>query len=128
MIDHISFAVSDIGVSRAFYEATLGPLGYRVMVDRGVSVGFGKTHPEVWINLREGLAPIPEDTGIHICLRARSETAVEEFFDAALAKGGKSGGDPGPRTAALTPYYAAFVFDPDGNKLEAATFPSRDLL
>jgi catechol 2,3-dioxygenase-like lactoylglutathione lyase family enzyme len=123
MIDHISISVSDIAKSAAFYERVLEPLGLRKIVDRGVSVGFGKTYPEIWLNLREGLAPQPETTGIHIALRARSEDAVSAFHAAALAHGGKSAGDPGPRQAALTTYHGAFIFDPDGNKIEAVNFP-----
>lgn len=124
MIDHVSLAVRDIPTSKAFYESLLTPLGYRVIADRGLSVAFGKTYPEVWLNHRAGLPPVPEDTGIHVCLRARSEEAVRAFFGAAIANGGRSAGEPGPRQAELTPYYAAFIFDPDGNKLEAATFPA----
>lgn len=123
MIDHISIAVSDMAKSAAFYERVLEPLGLRKIVDRGVSVGFGKNYPELWLNLREGLAPQPETTGIHIALRAGSEDAVIAFHAAALALGGKSAGDPGPRQAALTTYHGAFIFDPDGNKIEAVNFP-----
>ena len=67
--------------------------------------------------------PQPETTGIHVCLRAPSDVAVREFFDAAIARGGKSAGDPGPRQAAFTTYFGAFVFDYDGNKIEAVHFP-----
>ena len=123
MIDHISIAVNDIAMSAAFYERVLAPLGLQKIVDRGVSVGFGKIYPELWLNLREGLSPQPETTGIHIALRARSEEAVREFHAAALAHGGKDAGAPGPRQAALTTYYRAFIFDPDGNKIEALNFP-----
>jgi catechol 2,3-dioxygenase-like lactoylglutathione lyase family enzyme len=123
MIDHISVAVSDMARSAAFYEQVLAPLGLQKMIDRGVTVGFGKTYPEIWLNLREGLAPQPETTGIHIALRARNEEAVNAFHAAALAHGGKCAGAPGPRQAALTTYHGAFVFDPDGNKIEAVNFP-----
>jgi catechol 2,3-dioxygenase-like lactoylglutathione lyase family enzyme len=123
MIDHISVAVNDIAKSAAFYERVLAPLGLQKIVDRGVSVGFGKVYPELWLNLREGLSPQPETTGIHIALRARSEEAVREFHAAALAHGGKDAGEPGPRQAALTTYYGAFIFDLDGNKIEALNFP-----
>jgi catechol 2,3-dioxygenase-like lactoylglutathione lyase family enzyme len=123
MIDHISVAVSDIGHSAAFYEAVLGALGLAKVVDLSPrTVGFGKKYPEFWLNAREGLAPQPETTGIHICLRAPSEEAVREFHAAALARGGKTAGDPGPRRAAFTTYFGAFVFDPDGNKVEAVFF------
>ncbi len=123
MIDHVSVAVSDIARSAAFYEAVLAPLGLAKVVDLSrATVGFGKKYPEFWLNAREGLAPQPETTGIHICLRAPSEEAVREFHAAALARGGRTAGDPGPRQAAFTTYFGAFLFDPDGNKIEAVYF------
>ena len=124
MIDHVSVAVADLARSAAFYEAVLAPLGLVKLVTRERTVGFGKSYPEFWINLREGLAPQPNATGIHICLRTRSEESVRSFHAAALAQGGADAGVPGPRQAAMTTYYGAFVFDPDGNKIEAVTFPA----
>lgn len=123
MIDHISLAVSDIKRSAVFYERVLEPLGLCKIVDGPANVGFGKVYPELWLNLREGLPPQPETTGIHIALRAKSEDAVNAFHAAALVNGGRCAGAPGPRQAALTTYHSAFVFDPDGNKLEAVNFP-----
>ncbi len=124
MIDHVSVAVRDLATSAAFYEAVLGALGLAKLVDRSpATVGFGRKYPEFWLNAREGLAPQPLTTGTHVCLRAPSEAAVREFHDAALAGGGKSAGDPGPRHAAFTTYFGAFIFDPDGNKIEAVHFP-----
>jgi catechol 2,3-dioxygenase-like lactoylglutathione lyase family enzyme len=123
MIDHISVAVSDIARSAAFYEAVLGALGLAKVVDLSPkTVGFGKKYPEFWLNARDGLAPQSETTGTHICLRAPSEEAVREFHAAALAHGGRTAGDPGPRQAAFTTYFGAFFFDPDGNKIEAVYF------
>jgi catechol 2,3-dioxygenase-like lactoylglutathione lyase family enzyme len=124
MIDHVSIAVSDLAASADFYGAALAPLGLVKLVDRTpATIGFGKKYPEFWLNFRAGLKPQAETTGIHICLRAPSEVAVREFFDAAIARGGKSAGDPGPRQAAFTTYFGAFIFDPDGNKIEAVFFP-----
>jgi catechol 2,3-dioxygenase-like lactoylglutathione lyase family enzyme len=123
MIDHVSIPVSDLARSSAFYEAALAPLGYGRLVSRDASVGFGKSYPEVWLNHRPGAARAPGDGG-HLCLRARTEAAVRAFYDAALAHGGRSDGAPGPRSAAFTGYFAAFVLDPDGNRLEAASFPA----
>src|SRR5215467_11086793 len=115
MIDHVSVAVSDLARSAAFYEAVLGALGLAKVVDLSPrTVGFGKKYPEFWVNAREGLAPQPETTGIHICLRAPSEEAVRQFHAAALARGGATAGDPGPRQAAFTTYFGAFIFDLDG--------------
>ena len=97
MIDHVSVAVSKLSESAAFYEPVLAPLGFTRLVDRSpATVGFGKNYPEFWLNAREGLSPQPETTGIHICLRAASETAVREFHDAALARGAKSAGGSRP--------------------------------
>jgi catechol 2,3-dioxygenase-like lactoylglutathione lyase family enzyme len=126
MIDHVSVAVSDLIRSAAFYEDVFAPLELTKLVDRSpATVGFGKNYPEFWLNAREHLARQPETTGIHICLRAPSEDAVREFHRAALARDGKSAGDPGPRNAAFTTYFGAFIFDPDGNKIEAVFFPKK---
>lgn len=124
MIDHISLAVADLKRSTAFYESVLAPLGLSRLVAReGMTTGFGKRYPEFWLNARHGLVPQPETTGTHICLRAPSEDAVRDFHAAALASGGRDAGAPGPRQAAFTTYFGAFVFDPDGNKIEAVNFP-----
>ena len=122
MIDHVSLAVADLARSTAFYEQTLVPLGLARLVERDGAAGFGKRYPEFWLNLREGLAPQPETTGTHICLRAPSEDAVRDFHARALAAGGRDAGHPGPRQGAFTTYFGAFVFDPDGNKIEAVHF------
>jgi catechol 2,3-dioxygenase-like lactoylglutathione lyase family enzyme len=124
MIDHISLAVADLERSSAFYEKVLAPLGLVKLVAReGFTTGFGKRYPEFWLNARPGLAPQPNTTGTHICLRAPSQDAVRDFHAAALAHGGSDAGAPGPRQAAFTTYFGAFAFDPDGNKIEAVNFP-----
>jgi len=123
MIDHISIAVSDLAASAAIYEQMLRPLGLARLVVRDGTIGFGKRYPEFWLNRRPGMAPAPADNGAHICLRAPDESAVRAFFAAALAGGCTSDGDPGPREAAMTGYFAAFIRDRDGNRIEAATFP-----
>ena len=123
MIDHVSVAVRDLDASAAIYADILAPLGLVRLVTRSATVGFGKRYPELWLNARPAMSPVPSDTGSHICLRAPDEAAVRTFFDRALARGCASAGDPGPRPAAMTTYFGAFVFDPDGNKIEAVTFP-----
>lgn len=121
MIDHVSLAVRDLGAATKLYAAMLATLGMTKLADRPTTVGFGKRYPEVWLNARP--AGAASSDGAHVCLRARDEATVDAFFNAALAHGARSGGDPGPRQAAMTPYYAAFIEDPDGNRVEAATFP-----
>ncbi|HLL28930.1 MAG TPA: VOC family protein [Xanthobacteraceae bacterium] len=125
MIDHISIGVRDLAASARFYDAILAPLGYEKMHDREKTVGWaraGKTHAEFWINARPHMPPAPADSGVHVCLRASNTAAIEAFHAAALAAGGTSDGAPGARPQYSKTYYAAFIRDPDGNKIEAVTF------
>jgi len=124
MIDHVSVGVIDLERSGRFYEATLAPLGLSRLVTRPATVGFGKTYPEFWINLRAGMAPVERESGVHICLRAKSAAEVDAFHAAALNVGGGCDGAPGLRPHDRVRYYAAFVIDPDGNRIEAVTFPA----
>ena len=124
MIDHISMGVSDLARSAAFYAAVLEPLGLTQLVATETRIGFGKRYPEVWLNLRSGMPRVAEDSGVHVCLRARTREAVDGFHAAALANGGSDDGAPRDRQATMTVYYAGFVHDPDGNRLEAASFPA----
>ncbi len=124
MIDHISIGVRDLDRSARFYEATLAPLGLAKVVTRPGTVGFGKNYPEFWINWRPGMAPVVAESGCHICLRAKSTAEVDAFHEAALGAGGSSDGAPGLRPHERVRYYAAYIRDPDGNRVEAVTFPS----
>ena len=126
MIDHISIGVSALERSARFYEAILAPLGLSRLVTRPATVGFGKTYPEFWINLRAGMKPVEPGSGTHICLRAKSPGDVDAFHASALSAGGRSDGAPGLRPHDRVKYYAAFVVDPDGNRIEAVTFPKDD--
>ena len=125
MIDHISVGVRDLERSARFYEAALAPLGLARLVTRPATIGFGKSYPEFWINLHEGMMAVARESGTHICLRAKSSTDVDAFHAAALSAGGRSDGAPGLRPHDRVRYYAAFVVDPDGNRIEAVTFPER---
>src|SRR3977135_4287321 len=125
MIDHISVGVSDLERSARLYEAALAPLGLARLVTRPATIGFGKSYPEFWINLRAGMTPVEEGSGGHICMRAKSTADVDAFHAAALNAGGHSDGAPGLRPHDRVRYYAAFVIDPDGNRIEAVTFPER---
>jgi catechol 2,3-dioxygenase-like lactoylglutathione lyase family enzyme len=122
MIDHVSVAVRNLAAATRFYEAVLVTLGFTKLEDRPATVGFGKKYPEFWINLRADLAPPPENAGAHICFRARSTDLVDAFHQAALAAGGADDGAPGLRPQHGEGYYAAFIRDPDGNRIEAVTF------
>ncbi|MGE0063784.1 MAG: VOC family protein [Xanthobacteraceae bacterium] len=122
MIDHVSVAISDLGKATAFYDAVLGVLGMTRLETRPATCGYGKKYAEFWINLRSVMAPPAPDSGQHVCLRARSAEIVDAFHAAALAQGGTSDGAPGLRPQHGEGYYAAFIRDPDGNRIEAVTF------
>ena len=127
MIDHISIAVRDLTKGEKFYTAALAPLGFSKLKEwPGAAIGFGKKYPEFWINRRSEMSRISDDCGVHICLRAPDTAAVDAFHDAAVKAGGTSDGAPGLRPQYDVQYYAAFIRDPDGNRIEAVTFPKDD--
>jgi catechol 2,3-dioxygenase-like lactoylglutathione lyase family enzyme len=120
MIDHISIGVRDLEKARRFYAAVLATLGFTQLREWPTAVGYGKKYPEFWINHRPDL--VVSDTGVHVCLRAPSTDAVDAFHAAALRAGASSDGAPGPRHEYVAGYYAAFIRDADGNRIEAITF------
>ena len=122
MIDHISIAVGDLERANRFYEAVLGTLGITKLRNWPASIGFGKAYPEFWLNHRPNMAPVDAESGVHICLRARGKDAVDAFYAAALSAGGTSDGAAGMRPEYNDRYYAAFIRDPDGNRVEVVTF------
>jgi catechol 2,3-dioxygenase-like lactoylglutathione lyase family enzyme len=127
MIDHISIAVRDLARAEAFYTALLAPLGMaKLRKWPGAAIGFGKKYPEFWINRRAAMDRVAEDSGVHICLRAPDMQAVDAFHAAGVKCGGASDGAPGTRKQYHEGYYAAFVRDPDGNRIEAVTFLHKD--
>ena len=126
MIDHVSVSVADLARAARFYETVLGALGYEKLEARPHTVGFGKKYPEFWINLRAGTAPVAEP-GAHVALRAATAALVDAFYAAALAAGGSCDGAPGLRPLHGEGYYAAFIRDPDGNRIEAVTFMARKI-
>ncbi len=128
MIDHLSLPVADIDRSRRFYDAALEPLGARRAMDMeepdylASGWGQGSGEPAFWVGSAKpgqpAAAPVPPD-GFHIAFHAASRGAVDAFHCAALAAGGTDNGPPGLRPHYHEHYYAAFVIDPDGYRLEA---------
>lgn len=123
MLDHIGLAVSDLRRSKLFYRAALAPLGYGPTVEEEDAAGFGVTSGhgrspdpggDFWIWQGTPAPPLP-----HIAFSAGSRRAVDAFFEAALAAGGRDNGAPGLRPHYHAGYYAAFVLDPDGYNIEA---------
>jgi catechol 2,3-dioxygenase-like lactoylglutathione lyase family enzyme len=119
MLDHVSIGVRDIANAKRFYDAAMKPLGFACLSADDSSLGYGKEAAGFWIYAAE--RPVPDDpkSGLHFCFVAPSRASVAAFHTAALANGGRDNGKPGVRKDYGPHYYAAFVFDPDGYRLEA---------
>ena len=119
MINHVSIGVRDIARSKVFYDAALKPLGYTCLSASDSGLGFGKEAVAFWIS--KTATPVAADphSGLHICFTAATRKGVDGFYKAALAGGGCDNGKPGLRADYGANYYAAFVIDPDGYRLEA---------
>jgi catechol 2,3-dioxygenase-like lactoylglutathione lyase family enzyme len=121
MIDHLSLGVTDLARARAFYDAALAPLGYKPIMQMGQMVGYGSPKgPQFWVSA-DGASheQIGQSRGLHVAFRAADRTVVDAFYRAALEAGGRDNGAPGVRTRYHPDYYAAFVIDPDGYRIEA---------
>ena len=121
MLDHIGIPISDYNRSKAFYEQALAPLGYSLIMEvpqtggGHVAAGIGADgKPDFWIGDEGGL-----NRCVHIAITAKDRAAVDAFYRAAMAAGGKDNGGPGLRPQYHENYYGAFVFDPDGHNIEA---------
>lgn len=119
MLDHISFGVSELGRSRAFYDAALQPLGFRCLSSGDAALGYGKSKVDFWVLAATRPVPADDASGLHVCFTARSRSAVDAFHAAGIAAGGRSNGAPGLRPDYGDDYYAAFLTDPDGYRVEA---------
>lgn len=119
MINHISIGVRDVAKARRFYDAALKPLGYRCLSESTGSLGYGSDAVVLWINATERPVPADEGSGLHYCFDAPTRKSVEAFHAAALRAGGRDNGKPGLRSDYGPNYYAAFIVDPDGYRIEA---------
>ncbi|MEQ8398082.1 VOC family protein [Thalassobaculum sp.] len=120
MLGHLSFGVNDLDRAASFYDAILAPLGYVRVWTSAHAVGFGAPGGgdklALFAKPGEVIAPGP---GFHLAFTAPNRAAVDAFHAAALTAGGADDGGPGLRPRYGPSYYAAFVRDPDGYKLEA---------
>jgi catechol 2,3-dioxygenase-like lactoylglutathione lyase family enzyme len=119
MISHVSVGVTDLQRALRFYDAVLQALGYRRVYTGPISAGWGTPDgTEQFAVKLQGRAPAP-GPGFHVAFAAPDRAAVHAFHAAALANGAEDDGPPGPRPHYGETYYAAFVADPDGTRLEA---------
>ena len=119
MFDHISIGVKDLKRTRLFYDAALEPLGLKLLHKTKDTLGYGDGEPHFWITKSERPVKADPKSGLHFCFAARNKKAVKGFHKAGTTKGGKDNGPPGLRPDYGEGYYAAFVIDPDGYRLEA---------
>lgn len=119
MLDHVSIGVRDITATRRFYDAALTPLGYGCLSHDAGSLGYGRDAVAFWISAVEHPVPADDRSGLHFCFVAPTRKSVDAFHAAALGAGGRDNGKPGPRADYGADYYAGFVVDPDGYRIEA---------
>jgi catechol 2,3-dioxygenase-like lactoylglutathione lyase family enzyme len=120
MLGHLSFGVSDLQRAIAFYDAVLAPIGFVRVWTSEKQAGYGPPGGGDKLALKLQSGPVvPPGPGFHLAFDAKSHEVVDAFHAAALATGGTDEGAPGLRPHYGPTYYAAFVRDPDGHKLEA---------
>jgi catechol 2,3-dioxygenase-like lactoylglutathione lyase family enzyme len=118
MIDHVGFEVSDLERSARFYDALFGALGARRVFESPHAIAYGMNGADVWIVTR-GRAPAPSYG--HMALEASGKAAVDAAHAACLANGGEDDGAPGQRPQYGSRYYATYLRDPDGLRVEVVS-------
>jgi catechol 2,3-dioxygenase-like lactoylglutathione lyase family enzyme len=121
MLSHVSIGVKNLAKARSFYDAALKPLGYKCVAEDSGYVFYGAKSPEFGILEVKQPVPANPESGLHFCFEGQNRADVDAFYAAALNQGGKDNGKPGLRADYGENYYAAFVVDPDGYRVEAYT-------
>ena len=116
MFDHIGLRVKDLDASVRFYTAALAPLGYEATSqDESVAAFGARGQSSLWLYADARLA----HSLVHLAFTANTRAAVDAFYREGLKARGRDNGAPGVRSDYSPTYYAAFLFDPDGNNVEA---------
>ena len=119
MLHHVSFPVTDLALSGAFYDAALGALGFRRVFEDETAIGYGLVDDQDMFCLKLRNEVWAPSAGFHLAFAAPDQAAVDRFHAKALAIGGDDNGAPGLRPDYGAQYYAAFLIDPDGHRIEA---------
>lgn len=120
MLDHVSIGVKSVAEAKKFYDAALRPLGYECLSSGDGYAGYGAgKRIELWLGETDHPVKADKRSGLHFCFKAESKEAVDAFHKAALKAGGEDNGKPGIRAEYTPGYYAAFVVDPAGYRIEA---------
>jgi catechol 2,3-dioxygenase-like lactoylglutathione lyase family enzyme len=119
VVSHVSLGTNDYPRAKAFYDALLSTLQIRCVMDFPGGAGYGRAFPEFWIQSPHDGRSASAGNGVHVAFLANSVDEVKAFHAKALELGGQDDGAPGSRPEYTANYYAAFVRDLDGNKIEA---------
>lgn len=125
LLDHVSISVAGLDTARPFYDAVMAALGAAKVYDHADALGYGeRCRPgdsgHTYLSVQADPAASPSAPARrHWCFKAASRAAVDAFHAAGLAHGGRDEGAPGPRPYYHPHYYAAFLSDPSGNRIEA---------
>ena len=118
LLSHVSVGVDDLDAAARFYDALLGAIGATRLYTLDGALAWGRKWPEFWVGLPIDDRPAGVGNGTHVGFLAESPKAVDAAFAAGLSAGGKDDGPPGPRREYGETYYAGFLRDPFGNKVE----------
>jgi len=121
-LDHVSIPVANFPRAVAFYDAVLATIGLKRIKERDGAIGYGAKEgwpPLFWILEQSEPGAARAGIGLHLSFRVTTRAEVHAFYETALAHGGRDGGAPGPRPHYTAGFYGAFVFDPEGFKIEA---------
>ena len=118
MIDHLGLEVADLERSARFYDALFFPLGVRRMFESERAIAWGVNDARFWITAR---GHVPERNFGHVAFEASGKAAVDAAYEAAMQAGGRSDGPPGGRAQYGPRYYAAYLLDPDGLRVEVVS-------
>lgn len=119
-ICHASVGTNDLSRAKAFYTPVLATLNIALVSEYEQAVAYGKGYPEFWLQLPFDKMPATSGNGVHFGFVALNKQQVDDFYQCALALGGRCNGAPGARPEYGTPYYGCFILDLDGNKIEAS--------
>ena len=123
VIDHVTFGVSDFESAKAFYDRVMPTLGFKCVWEKPSMAAYGiGSADDFGIIADNGSAR----RGAHVAFRAPDHASVDRFHAEALAAGGRDDGAPGFRPEYHASYYAAFIGDPDGNRIEAVCHEPAD--
>lgn len=120
MLHHVSVGVRDFARAAKFYDSVLATLGFKRVADYSPhAIGYGTDRAEFWIGAPHDGKPMSAGNGTHLGFSARTKAQVNKFHEVALREGASNNGEPGPRPDYGPDFYGAFVYDLDGNKIEA---------